>query len=43
MKLGGDPKIADAALSLYWNFLESQRQANSDTNEGSMPKTGFRR
>ena len=31
----------DAALSLYWNFLKSQKQANSDTNEESMPKTGI--
>jgi hypothetical protein len=34
------PKIPDAALSLYSNFLESPKQANSEKNEASAPKTG---
>ena len=33
-------KIPAAALSLYWNFLNSHMQSNSATNEGSMSKTG---
>jgi hypothetical protein len=40
IKPGVDPNIASAALSLYWNFLQSPRQANSDTNGGSMPEPG---
>jgi hypothetical protein len=40
MKSGGDPNIADAALSLYWNFPKSQKQANPEKNEASTPKTG---
>jgi hypothetical protein len=40
-KSGGDPKIADAASSLYWNFLRSQTQANSEINEETTPKTGI--
>lgn len=35
---GGD--FADVALSLYWNFLTIQRQANSKKNAESIPKTG---
>ena len=37
-----DTGAANAALSLYWNFLTSQRQANSPTNAGGIPKTGSR-
>jgi hypothetical protein len=32
--------MPDAASSLYWNFLKSPKQVNSDKNEGSLPKTG---
>ena len=34
-------EFATAALSLYWNFLKSQKQANSDISEGNIPKTGI--
>jgi hypothetical protein len=40
-KTGGDPKIPDAASSLYWNFLISRKQANSEKMTGSTPKTGI--
>jgi hypothetical protein len=29
------------ALSLYWNFLRSRKQANSKIDEESTPKTGI--
>lgn len=38
-KMRGDPG-ATADLSLHRNFLESQRQANPDTNKKNIPKTG---
>jgi hypothetical protein len=38
IKSGGDPKIADAALSPCWNFPESQKQANFQITVGVCPK-----
>jgi len=36
-----DPKFADPASSLYWNFLKNQKPANSEQMRKECPKREF--